>query len=437
VRCAGGVVTHVGDAPPGADLVIDAAGGAVLPGLHDHHVHLMAMAAARASVDVSARGLDALADAPGDDWIRAVGYHESISGPLDRDRLDAVVADRPVRVQHRTGQLWVLNSVALRRTETESLIADGVERDGAGRATGRLFRLDELLRERIGGRPPDIGAAAAELAARGVTAVTDMTPAADAGHLATLAAAARSDGFAIDVAVTGAAVVADVDVGLPRGPVKVVLDDARLPSLDDLAGAFSTARRAGRAIAVHCVTRAELVLALAAWDVVGARPGDRIEHGGVVPVELLDTLRRHGLVVVTQPALVTARGDQYLADVDADDVAHLWRCGSLLRAGIGVAAGSDAPYGDADPWRAIAAARDRTTPAGVVLGPDERISARRALDLYLAPLDDPAGAPREVVAGAPADLCLLTEPLATALGDPATATVRTTIRGGVVVAGDS
>ncbi len=57
--------------------------------------------------------------------------------------------------------------------------------------------------------------------------------------------------------------------------------------------------------------------------------------------------------------------------------------------------------------------------------------------LWLAPLDEPAGPPRQVVAGAPADLCLLTGPLATALGDPATATVRLTIRGGGVVAGDS
>lgn len=434
MRCAGGVVTHVGDTPPGADIVIDAAGGAVLPGLHDHHVHLMAMAAASGSVDVGDRGLDALAGAPGADWIRAVGYHESISGPLDRDRLDAVVADRPVRVQHRTGQLWVLNGAALRRTGIESLPADGVERDATGRATGRLFRLDELLRERIGGPPPDIRAAAAELAGHGVTAVTDMTPATDAAHLAALATAARADGFALSVTVTGAAALAELDVGLPRGPVKVVLDDARLPALDDLIGVFQQARRVGRAIAVHCVTRAELVLALAAWDVVGARPGDRVEHGGVVPVELIDALRHHGLVVITQPALVAARGDQYLADVEADEIGNLWRCGSLLAAGVGVAGGSDAPYGDADPWRAIAAARDRTTPAGVVLGPEECIAARRALDLYLAPLADPGGPSRRVAAGAPADLCLLAEPLATALSDPGAVTVRATIRAGVVVA---
>jgi len=433
VRCAGGAVTHVGPVAPPADVVVDAAGGALLPGLHDHHVHLLAMAAARGSVDVGAGGLAALRRAPGRDWVRAVGYHESLAGPLDRDRLDALVADRPVRVQHRTGQLWVLNSAALARTGLEAAPDVAVERDANGRATGRLVRGDDLLRERIGGPPPDVGAVAGELAAFGITGVTDLTPATDRGHLEVLADAARRDGFPLEVAVTGAGALADVDVGLRRGPVKVVLDDARLPSLDDVVAAFVRARGAGRTVAVHCVTRAELVLALAAWDLVGARPGDRVEHGAVVPVELVDRLRAHGLVVVTQPSLVSARGDQYLADVEPDDVAHLWRCGSLLASGVGVAAGSDAPYGDPDPWHAIAAARDRTTPSGTVLGAGERITAHRALALFLAPLDDPAGAPRRIEPGVPADLCLLAEPLGVALAAPTAVTVRTTVRGGQVV----
>ena len=435
MRCADGLVTHVGPAAPAADAVVDVAGAAVLPGLHDHHVHLMAMAAARQSVDVAADGLAGLRAAPGDGWVRAVGYHESLAGPLDRDRLDALVLDRPVRVQHRSGQLWVLNSEALRRVDVESLTGDGIERDTSGRATGRLYRMDDELRRRIGGAVPDVAAAAAELAAHGITAVTDLTAATDPAALLSLANAAEADGFPLTVAVTGAAPLADLDAGLPRGPVKVVLDDARLPALDDLVADFRRARRADRSIAVHCVTRAELVLALAAWDVVGARPGDRVEHGAVIPAELLADLRERGLVVVTQPSFVTARGDQYRRDVDAVDRPHLWRCGSLLAAGIGVAGSSDAPYGDPNPWRAVVAARDRVTPSGAVLGAGERITAARALDLYLTPLDDPAGATRRVAPGAPADLCVLAVPLEVALADPSTRNVRATIRGGVVVAG--
>jgi predicted amidohydrolase YtcJ len=443
VRCADGVVTHVGATPDGADIVIDAAGGALLPGLHDHHIHLLAMAAARASVDLGPPAVtspstfdDTLraASADGSGWLRGVGYHESVAGPLDRRRLDALVPDRPVRVQHRTGAAWVLNSAGLRATGFDDRVDEGVERDRDGIATGRLRRLDDALRAAIGGPPPDVAAVGRQLARYGVTAVGDLTPTEDRGDLELLATVAREASFPLAVMVTGGPALASTDVGLARGPVKIVLDEFRLPTLDELAAAMREARRAGRAIAVHCVTRVDLVLALAAWDDVGVVTGDRVEHGAVIPVELVAGLRDRGLVVVTQPSFVAARGDQYLADVDPDDRPHLWRCGSLLAAGIGVGGSSDAPFGDPDPWRAIAAARDRTTASGVVLGADERITARRALDLFITPLTDPAGPPRTVNVGAPADLCLLADPLDVALADPARITVATTVSRGHVVA---
>src|SRR5439155_1534908 len=86
--------------------------------------------------------------------------------------------------------------------------------------------------------------------------------------------------------------------------------------------------------------------------------------------------------------LVTGeRGDQYLTDVDPDDLDHLYPCGGLIAAGVPVGGGTDAPFGDPDPWRAIAAAVTRTTERGHVLGRDERIPPRRALDLFLTPPD--------------------------------------------------
>src|ERR1700759_5794840 len=71
--------------------VLYAGGGAVLPGLHDHHVHLRSAASALDSFLVGPPGVsskDELAQllsnaSPGPDgWIRAVGYHESVAGEL-------------------------------------------------------------------------------------------------------------------------------------------------------------------------------------------------------------------------------------------------------------------------------------------------------------------------------------------------------------------
>ena len=73
--------------------------------------------------------------------------------------------------------------------------------------------------------------------------------------------------------------------------------------------ASASAHAAGRPVAVHCVTRVQLVLTLAALDAAGRLPGDRIEHGAVIPAESLPDLR--GLTVVTQPHFVAERGEQY------------------------------------------------------------------------------------------------------------------------------
>ena len=104
----------------------------------------------------------------------------------------------------------------------------------------------------------------------------------------------------------------------------------------------------------------------------------------------------------------------------------------MLDAGIAVAAGTDAPFGHPDPWRVIAAARDRETPSGVVLGPAERIPAARALALFLAPLTDPGGTARRLELGAPADLCVLDRPLDAALRHPAEAQVVATVARGAL-----
>lgn len=401
VRLAGGVVAELGaglERQPD-EGVLDAGGGALLPGLHDHHVHLRAMAAVRASVvlkpgdDVAAR---VRSEPPG--WVRVIGYHESMGGPLDRWRLDALVGDRPVRVQHRTGELWVLSSAAAR----ELGLSD--EHDG------RLWRQDEWLRDRVPPVEHDLAGVGRDAARRGVTGFTDTTPDRPAGDARALADAGLPQRLHLMLPP-------DDDVPdstlVTAGPVKVLLDDATLPPVDELATLFAEAASAGRNVAVHCVTRVQLIAVLAA----GLRPGDRIEHGAVIPEELIGEVARVGAVVVTQPNFAVERAKQYRTDVDPDDLDSLYRCRSLLDAGVAVAAGTDAPFGGPDPWAAMRAAVSRD------LGPAERVDAATALGLFLGAPDAPATR-RRVEPGAPADLCLLGVPLAVALEELDASNVR-------------
>ena len=168
------LIVGVGDlAPHKGEQVLDAAGGTVIPGLHDHHVHLRSAAAALTSARVGpaeVRGRDdlarALADAAvgSDGWIRAVGYHEAVAGPLDRDVLDEVSPPLPVRVQHRSGVLWTLNSAGLARVGLTD------HPDGRLRSADRSWS-DTLQRNESG-----LAEVSRRLSEYGVTGVTDATP---------------------------------------------------------------------------------------------------------------------------------------------------------------------------------------------------------------------------------------------------------------------
>jgi predicted amidohydrolase YtcJ len=466
VRIAAGRVVECrpGLRPVAGEEEIDATGCALLPGLHDHHVHLRALAAAQASVPVgpervrstaelAARLREAGAGAPAGAWLRCVGYHESVAGPLDRWALDRLMADpaRPVRVQHRTGGLWVVNSAALaalgldgddRRGDGDGdgggdggggLAGGlaGVERDADGRATGRLWRMDRWLAGRVPARPADLAAGLASVSARaaavGVTGFTDATPGATGPDVAGLAVAVADGTIAQRLHC-----MAHADVSGPArgrftiGPVKIMLDDDTLPPLDSLADSVRRAHAARRPVAVHCVTRVQLVLMLAALDVAGRAPGDRIEHGAVIPAEMVPALG--GLTVVSQPHFVAERGEQYARDVAPADLPDLWRLRSLIDAGVAVAAGSDAPFGGADPWAVMRAATRR--PAG--LGPGEAVAPETAIGLFLGSPSTPSE-PRLVAPGAAADLVLLRCPPREAAGSLGSDLVAVTIIDGAVV----
>ncbi|MEU9450388.1 amidohydrolase family protein [Streptomyces sp. NPDC048277] len=361
-----------------ADL--DGHGAALLPGLHDHHVHLTALAAAAASVQVGpaeVRGRAGLAAALGagepGQWVRAVGYHESVAGALDRRVLDAIVLDRPVRVQHRSGAMWFLNSAALR--------AVGLD-DTPEFHDGRLWREDARLRRLV---PPvrlDLAGLGRRAALLGVTGFTNADPHPAPGLAQTLAVLPQR------VAVMG------VDA-----PVKIMLDDPSLPTPPDLAATVAAARP--RPVAVHCVTRVQLLVTLLALEEAGPVAGDRIEHGALIPAETIPWLRRLGVTVVTQPHFPVERGREYATDVRPDDRPHLYRCRSLAEAGIPVAAGTDAPYGTPDPWAVMRAAVTRDD--------GEAVTPEAALRLFLGTPERPARA-RRLSVGAVADLCLLHVP---------------------------
>jgi predicted amidohydrolase YtcJ len=477
VRIEGDEIVAVGDVATvdrrGADL-LDGCGGALLPGLHDHHLHLLALAARMGSTDLGSsttpaeadRVLHAAAGVGSVDpvgWIRVAGYDEHRHGPLDRHRLDRLVGRRSVRVQHRSGLAWVVSTAGLaalgldvgpgagagrddpapdlRPTtpcvegDAPPVAANGVERHPDGAATGWLLRIDRWLGDRIGRVAPDLAPVGGQLAAWGITGVTDTTPVLDDGAIELLCQA-RSDGsLPQQLMVLGRPDGTGLDGWAELGPVKLVADEQVGLDIDALTTAVADAHRRRRPVAVHCVTRAECVAAVTALAEAGIHPGDRLEHGSVLPRELDAILTRGAVTVVAQPSFVAERGDHYLGVVDPRDRPDLHRLASLRRAGVPLAFGSDAPVATADPWAAMRAAQQRRAPSGRVIGGDEALSPDESLRGFLGSPQDPGGPRRGVAVGARADLCLLRFPRAAAIADPTAEVVRATIIGGRLVHG--
>lgn len=387
IRLRGGVIDAIGTLGGSADL--DGQGCALLPALHDHHIHLNATAAAMNSVACGPPEVNSQADLikklrsiKHSQAIRGVGYHQSVAGDINRGWLDKNAPDIPVRIQHRSGRLWILNSLALK--------AYGLSEP----ADGRLYDADHVLQKNK--TLPDLEPLIQKLLSWGIGGVTEVTPSNDSEMFAHYQKAARP----LKLSIMGRASLSGIkhaDVG----SLKLHYHDYNLPALADLVTDVKAAHGAGRTVAAHCVTRAELMLTLLAIEEAGPAPGDRIEHAAIADDEMIAWMKRLDLTIVTQPNFVVERANAYLKDVAISEHKNLWRLKSFQS--LKCAAGSDAPFGNANPWKAMAAATKR--PQGLDFG--EAVTPEAALKLYTKPAHNAGAKARRIAVGESADMCLL------------------------------
>jgi predicted amidohydrolase YtcJ len=386
------VVSH------GAPRVRLPPGTVAVPGFVDPHLHLAAMAAARLSVDLAgARSvadvldrLDAKARRTrAGAWIRGRGYDPwrlAEGRSPTRTDLDRVARGHPVTIHDATGHEVVCNSTALSRLglERPGCAPRGVELD-AGRPTGRLYDADHLLKA-VKRLPLDAlddaaRAVSADLVRAGVTAVTDATHTNGSAAFDLLGRWRRAGlvrqrievmigAEQLGAVVAGGARFGDTVSGLTVGHVKIVPEAL---VIDDLRQAVTRARRHGFPVAIHTLDIASLAEAL---EVLAQAPPpklgrDRLEHVALALDEQVDLIARSGAYVVTQPALVHHRRELYRRELSAVERGWLYRAGSLLAAGVRVAASSDAPVVDVTPLETVRAAAERQ--------PGERVTWDEAL----------------------------------------------------------
>src|SRR5579859_5075343 len=107
VRLCRGVISEIGEGlrPEVGELAIQCGGGALLPGLHDHHCHVLAASVTSESVmcgppavrDAVALAARLGAAVPREGWVRGVGYDEAVAGEMDASVLDRLAPHLPTR----------------------------------------------------------------------------------------------------------------------------------------------------------------------------------------------------------------------------------------------------------------------------------------------------------------------------------------------------
>ncbi len=446
-----GVIAAVGDlaavSAHAADAErVDCGGGLLVPGFVDAHCHLLAAAAAARSIDCSPAAVRSIRDiqtrlreaagrAPAGAWLRGAGYDESqldeCRHPTRRD-LDEAVSHLPVRLLHRSRHAVVLNTRAMRLAgitiTTPEPPGGYIERfRESGEPTGLLLEMNDVVDRVVPPLPHGELAAAVEEVSRrflasGVTAICDATHTNGVREWELFARLQAEGRLPLRVALMeGIEHLGKMPSqslgGVRRGHVKIMLSElggALHPDEDELARMVKEVHARGRDAAIHAVEERAVAAAIDAIEAAQlAHPRSdhrhRIEHAALLPPGASERIARLGVTVVTQPSFVYHHGDRYLRDVPREKHDRLYPIGGLRRAGVRVAASSDAPVAPVDAIAGIRAAIDRRTVSGATLGAVQAVSIEQALAMWTREAAHATGEASSgvLVSGSPAALVLL------------------------------
>jgi predicted amidohydrolase YtcJ len=404
------------------DRTVDFGTSAVLPALHDAHVHFLRTGLMDLEVDLSTvRRLsdvfEIISEAASSFDGRLLRAHSFDPDLLPDGRyptaveLDAVSTRTPVLVSRRDGHSSVANTSAL---ELLALPDDtpGIERE-SGRVTGTLRaqahkaaanRSGELLTdsERVEG----FRRAAVKAAQRGIGIVHALVGAAEPGERdrdIELLLDIR-DELAVDVVIYPQTLDVEwvVSLGLPRIGGCILLDgsfssgtaalddpyaDGRGNGIlyysdDELTGFFRKAHARGLQVAVHALGGRAISQALrclaAACGTEARERRHRIEHCELPTAAHLAEMRRLGVSACVQPTfehLWGGPGGMYERRLGASRAARSNPFRTMLEAGVHLAGGSDSYVTPMDSLLGIHAAVNRPNE-------EERLDVFAAASLY-------------------------------------------------------
>lgn len=373
------------------------------------------------------------AETPPDEWVRGWGYNDQRLAEgrhPNREDLDRVSTEHPVIAARTCGHISAVNSKALElmgiTRDTPDPEGGKIERDGgeAGEPTGVLKETAHMLAFEASAYPPEEMAGALKIAnedfvALGITSVHEaggygpeqmraMHRAAADGAVkvrvyAMVCSLNRSEEF-VGKALAAGMVTGMGDERFRIGPAKIFTDGSssgptcatREPytsdpsdsgilyfSQEEIDEALGAAHEAGFQITAHAIgDRAVEMVINCIEKSLKEHPREdhrhRIEHAGMVPPDLMQRIKRLGIVPIPNPAFLYEFGDGYVKNY-GERVERMFPLGTYAERGIIAASGSDAPVTVPDPMRGLYCSVTRKSGSGEEIGASQRTALLHAI----------------------------------------------------------